>query len=346
MSTPSLPKTARRALQRNRRRKRLGGVCAGIADYLGMNPTLVRFIFLLLIPLTGSLIVWVYLALWFLLPATTETPMPKVSWELGRELRRMDDKIAKLHRRHDPAIADLAQQAFDAIKLIAPRFEQPGDAPVGAEVREAVLVRFPKLLERIGATPAQAFTGGNGAINTAAGTLLNQLIELHEQVQQVATVQVEQEFKASFRERTDESPELSAWRDKLRPMRDRLQERVGPDTLGVLAGIEEKLAFLLERLAQGGEMFDLRPFEVRKIAFDYLPDALNQYLALPPSMARSQRLNSGKTAEEALNEQLGLLDTTLHDLAKSLFEQDAGGLLVHGRFLKEKFAEQPFRLPE
>lgn len=344
---PSAPNTPRRILQRNRRRRRLGGVCAGIADYLGMNVALVRFIFFLLIPLTGTLIFWVYLALWFLLPAGAEVPMPDVPWQLGRELRRMDKQIDKLHRRQDSAIADLAQQAFDAIKILAARFEQPGDAPIAEPLREAVLVRFPKLLDRLIATPASAYIGGSGAGNTAAQVLLNQLMELHEQFQQAAKELTDREFRASFRDRSEDSPELAAWREKLSPMRDRLSERAGPQTLGVLEGIEEKLAFLLERLGAGGaEMFDLRPFEVRKIAFDYLPDALNQYLALPSSMARTERLNSGKTAEEALNEQLGLLDNTLRDLAKSLFEKDAGGLLVHGRFLKEKFAEQPFRLPD
>lgn len=346
MSTPTAPNTPRRTLQRNRRRRKLGGVCAGIADFLGINLTLVRFLFVILIPLTGSLIFWAYLALWFLLPAEAETPMPEVSWALGRELRRIDKRIDKLHSGHDPAVADLAQQAFDALKLIVVRFEQPGDAPLSDAVKEAALVRFPKLLDRLVATPARAFAGG-GSGQTAAQTLLNQLIDLHEQFQAAAKEQTEREFRASFRERSEDSPELAAWREKLDPMRNRLQDRVGPQTLSVLSGIEEKLAFLLERLAQGGsELFDLRPFEVRKIAFNYLPDTLDQYLALPPSMARTQRLNSGKTAEEALNEQLGLLDNTLHDLAKSLFEKDAGGLLVHGRFLKEKFAEQPFRLQD
>lgn len=57
----------------------------------------------------------------------------------------------------------------------------------------------------------------------------------------------------------------------------------------LLQQIEEKLAFLMERTESGADdLFDLTPFEVRKIAFDYLPDTVNQYLQLPPSMARSQ----------------------------------------------------------
>jgi phage shock protein PspC (stress-responsive transcriptional regulator) len=345
-SLPTLPKTSRRALRRNLRRRRIGGVCAGIADYLGVDVTLVRFLAVLLIPLTGSLVFWIYLALWLLLPASADTPIPEVSWQLARELRRMDNRVRKLHRKHDPALADLAQEAFDAIKILAPYFEQPGGSPLDESLREAVLVRFPKLLDRLLATPADAFATRSGGGHSPAEILLNQLADLRAQFQQAANALVDREFRASFRESAETSPELATWKEQLRPLQDRLQGRAGPETLDALQSIEEKLAFLLERIGEGGELFDLRPFEVRKIAFDYLPDALNQYLQLPPSMAQTQRLNAGKTAEESLNEQLTLLDTTLHDLAKSLFEKDAGGLLVHGRFLKEKFAEQPFRLTE
>jgi phage shock protein PspC (stress-responsive transcriptional regulator) len=346
-SLPTLPKTSRRSLRRNLRRRRIGGVCAGIADFLGVDVTLVRFLAVLLIPLTGSLVFWIYLALWLLLPASADTPIPEVSWQLARELRRMEKRLNKLHRRQDPAVADLAQEAFDAIKILAPYFEQPGGSPLDESLREAVLVRFPKLLERLIATPSDAFAARDGRGHTPAEILLNQLADLRTQFQQAANDIVDREFRASFRASAETSPELATWKEQLRPLQDRLQERAGPQTLGALQSIEEKLAFLLERIGEGGgELFDLRPFEVRKIAFDYLPDALNQYLQLPPAMAQTQRLNAGKTAEESLNEQLNLLDTTLHDLAKSLFEKDAGGLLVHGRFLKEKFAEQPFRLTE
>jgi phage shock protein PspC (stress-responsive transcriptional regulator) len=344
---PTLPRSARRHLQRNLRRRRLGGVCAGIADYLGVDVTLVRFLFVLSIFFSASLTLWIYLALWFLLPASSDLPIPEVSWHLARELRRMEKRVRKMHRKHAPAAADLAQESFEAIKVLAPYFEQPGGSPLDESLREAVLVRYPKLLDKMIAMPSGCFAAETGrAAPTPANALLSQLADLRAQFQQAANDLIDREFRASYRQSAEEAPELAAWREQLHPLQERLKERSGPQTLGALQNIEEKLAFLLERIGEGNEFFDLRPFEVRKIAFEYLPDTLNQYLQLPPSMAQTQRLNSGKTAEESLNEQLNLLDSTLHDLAKSLFEKDAGGLLVHGRFLKEKFAEQPFRLPE
>jgi phage shock protein PspC (stress-responsive transcriptional regulator) len=341
-----LPKKAGRRLQRNLRRRRLGGVCAGIADYTGWDVTLIRFLFLLSMAL-GSLGFWVYLVLWIVLPAGTEIPSPKVSsYHLQRELRRMDAKVRKLHRKHEPALADLAQDTFDAIKTLAPHFEATGESRPDENLVKTATVGFPKLLDQLLAMPAVAFAGIGDASPTPAGILLNQLAEIHAQMQRAANGLIEREFRAGFRERAEDSPELSQWKEQLRPLQDRLRQRAGETTAEALESIEEKLAFLLERLGESHELLDLRPFEVRKIAFEYLPDTLNQYLALPPAMARNERLNSGKTAEESLNDQLRLLDTTLHDLAKSLFEKDATGLLVHGRFLKEKFAEQPFRLED
>lgn len=342
---PTLPRHPRPPLQRNRRRRRLGGVCAGIADYLGMNVGLVRFLFVLSIFFSATLTFWIYLALWFLLPTSAETPIPKVSWVLARELRRIDQRLSKLHRKHDPRIADLAEEAFEALKLLAPRFDSPNPSEEISMLRTTALETFPRLLDRIAALPARSFTAAGGDA-TPANVLLGQLEATRTELQQAANALIEKEFQAVFRNRREDAPELVAWRQQLQPLQQRLKERSGPKTLGALQNIEEKLAFLLERIGEGAEMFDLRPFEVRKIAFEYLPDALDQYLQLPPSMARTQRLGSGKTAEETLNEQLNLLDTALHDLARSLFEKDAGALLVHGRFLKEKFAEQPFRLQD
>jgi phage shock protein PspC (stress-responsive transcriptional regulator) len=341
-SLPTFLQSPRRPLRRNLRRRRLGGVCAGIADYLGVDVALVRFLFVVSIFFSASLTFWVYLALWFLLPAGSETPIPDVSWKLARELRRIDRRVSKLHRKHDPALADLAQEAFEAIKFLAPRFEQQDAPRLNEKLVETALIRFPRVLDKLLALPAGSFTAQRGA--SVANALAAQLAELKTQLQQAANEVIAEEFQAVFQSRPEDSAELAAWRERLRPLQERLKERSGPNTLSALRNIEEKLVFLLERIGEGSELFDLRPFEVRKIAFEYLPDTLNQYLQLPPSMAKSQRLNSGKTAEETLNEQLSLLDAALHDLAKSLFEKDAGGLLVHGRFLKEKFAEQPFRL--
>lgn len=329
---------ARRRLQRNRQRRRLAGVCAGIADYFGVDVTLVRFLFVLSVFFSFSLTVWIYLALWFLLPAGPETPMPDVSWRLSRELKRIEKLVRKAHRRLPAPVADDIQETFDVIKLIAPHFESIGLAPRTVDsLREHALRRFPSVLRQMLSCPENLPPFKRAQI---------ELAELKGEFQRAANELIDLEIHRTAGEADLISPQVRLWKERLAPLRETLRQRAGENTLRLLQQIEEKLAFLMERTESSGDLFDLTPFEVRKIAFDYLPDTVNQYLQLPPAMARSQLLSSGKTAEESLNDQLNLLDHALHDLAKSLFEKDAQGLLVHGRFLREKFAEQTFRLSD
>ena len=45
----------------------LGGVCAGLGEYLNIDVTIVRLIFILLF-LTGSAGFWIYLIMWIIIP--------------------------------------------------------------------------------------------------------------------------------------------------------------------------------------------------------------------------------------------------------------------------------------
>lgn len=54
-------------LTRPRNGKVIAGVCAGLAERFGWSVTLVRFLFLLFIPLAGSPTL-VYLVLWVMMP--------------------------------------------------------------------------------------------------------------------------------------------------------------------------------------------------------------------------------------------------------------------------------------
>lgn len=54
-------------LQRSRQNRQLAGVCGGIAEYLGWDPTLVRVAWIILTLLGGSGIL-IYLILWLVMP--------------------------------------------------------------------------------------------------------------------------------------------------------------------------------------------------------------------------------------------------------------------------------------
>jgi|LDZU01.1.fsa_nt_gi phage shock protein C len=59
-------------LYRSRNDRMLAGVCAGLGDYLNIDPTIVRIIFIVL-AFAGLGGVLVYLILWFITP---EEPLP------------------------------------------------------------------------------------------------------------------------------------------------------------------------------------------------------------------------------------------------------------------------------
>ncbi len=54
-------------LVRDIRNKKVAGVCAGVANFFGMDVTLVRIIWLVLV-LAGSIGLWPYIILMLLLP--------------------------------------------------------------------------------------------------------------------------------------------------------------------------------------------------------------------------------------------------------------------------------------
>ncbi|ADI13431.1 PspC domain-containing protein [Truepera radiovictrix] len=54
-------------LTRSQRDKKIGGVCAGLAEYLGIDATIIRLIFVVLL-FTGGPGLILYLALWLILP--------------------------------------------------------------------------------------------------------------------------------------------------------------------------------------------------------------------------------------------------------------------------------------
>lgn len=76
MTTPQ-PATSGPRLMRSRSNSWLGGVCGGIAQRWGWDPTLIRVLFILSMLLPGPQVL-IYLALWIIIPrepAATVTPV-------------------------------------------------------------------------------------------------------------------------------------------------------------------------------------------------------------------------------------------------------------------------------
>jgi phage shock protein C len=83
MSAPTPPPQAQRYLMRSATNKRIAGVCAGFADYFGLDTALVRILWVLLTFFTAIFPgVIIYFVSWLVMPiapypvpATTQTPV-------------------------------------------------------------------------------------------------------------------------------------------------------------------------------------------------------------------------------------------------------------------------------
>jgi len=68
----------------------LGGVCGGLGDYLGIDPTFIRIFFFIII-FGGGAGFWIYLLLWLLVPEADG----EVTKDFGDRMRNMGDDFTQ-----------------------------------------------------------------------------------------------------------------------------------------------------------------------------------------------------------------------------------------------------------
>jgi phage shock protein PspC (stress-responsive transcriptional regulator) len=273
-----------------------------------------------------------------------QAPMPKVSWSMRRRIKRLVALVEEVRTRHDRPVGDLVLQTLDAIKLLAPRLQKPRTVR-DERLAEAALVRFPALLEKLQAmSPDDVAEGSDPAVRTPGSVLRGHLQALHDGFNQEAARDVEA-VGAGVSDTAD-GEQARTLHDRIRPLAARLGQSGAAASVATLDAIIAKLEFLLERAEGAEDGMDLRPFKVRRIAFEYLPQTLERYLQLPPELAGRVRIAAGRTAAQSLQDQLELLDARLGDLTRSYYEKDATALLVHGRFLRDTFGQGALRLDD
>lgn len=89
----------------------------------------------------------------------------------------------------------------------------------------------------------------------------------------------------------------------------------------------------LDNLGGGSPM----AYSVVATATSYLPEAVGGYLRLPREYADNRPVDSGKTSLMVLCDSLDLLASKMDDVQDAVFRSDADALVVHGRFLADKF---------
>jgi hypothetical protein len=124
----------------------------------------------------------------------------------------------------------------------------------------------------------------------------------------------------------------------------RVENRASPDVVAKLREIQQEILGVLplaDQFPPGSE--DL--FVIQRTATDYLPSALDPYLALPPEYAAMRQVQGGKTPRQVLLEQLQLIDSKMDEVVDAVNQRDTDRLLASGRFLEERFGKGDLRLP-
>jgi hypothetical protein len=135
--------------------------------------------------------------------------------------------------------------------------------------------------------------------------------------------------------------------DEIRKGLDRIviqtRGRVALDIADRIGHIRDSILVTLD--ADGGNVAgDPAVRDIRQTALDYLPAALNAYLALPRAYAEARPVAGGRTPHDALLEQLDLMDTKMREAADAILAHDSEALLANGRFLADRFATSALKI--
>ncbi|ASK87316.1 hypothetical protein [Sphingorhabdus sp. SMR4y] len=103
----------------------------------------------------------------------------------------------------------------------------------------------------------------------------------------------------------------------------------------IVNGIGVQLDMLspqLQKLNEG----DAAAYEVRKLMGEHLPELINGYKAIPPSM-RGKPNDSGKSPDEQLISGLSLIEKEISGVTQQIAKGDIDNLSIRGRYLELKY---------
>ncbi len=116
-----------------------------------------------------------------------------------------------------------------------------------------------------------------------------------------------------------------------------------PETdVATVGRIRDSAALALPTTGGPLDLTDHETWLLRQICIDYLPGALEHFIALPPDLA-SEPVLDGRSARQVLDEQLALIESRLDEMATRSYRREAGGLLNHARFVADSLRPDPFQ---
>lgn len=79
-------------------------------------------------------------------------------------------------------------------------------------------------------------------------------------------------------------------------------------------------------------------YSIENIFENYLPNIVKSYIKFPKRYAETAKIKNNQTIKDVLIEQLTLLHEQLQKMSYSIYESDAKSMIIHGKFLQEKFS--------
>lgn len=117
-------------LYRSESNRILGGVCAGLGEYLGIDPLFPR-IFFVIWTIVGGFSIMVYLVLWVVMPSRTSSGSDGKfhSEELGARIRQVVDEIRWIVQQPSPEFITYAGVGLIGwgVYQLLPRLNLPWD---------------------------------------------------------------------------------------------------------------------------------------------------------------------------------------------------------------------------
>jgi hypothetical protein len=115
------------------------------------------------------------------------------------------------------------------------------------------------------------------------------------------------------------------------------REKLEPDLAQLVEQVETTVDEIFKR--SGAQSASEALYVVRRTASNYLPLAVNQYLALPATYRTTHRGLKGdqNTPHEELQQQLTIMDEKMQQILEAILDGDATKLRQRGQFLRQKF---------
>ena len=123
-----------------------------------------------------------------------------------------------------------------------------------------------------------------------------------------------------------------------------IRNRVADDVYNEVGSICRSIVETLPQNGTGIDPADPNVNLIRQTALNYLPQALDAYLAIPRMYAEGRPVQDGKTAHDILMDQLKLMDSKMKEMANAIAQNDTERLLANARFVQERFASSSLQL--